>query len=474
LLSCTFGLSKSDYMRFAPILIVLFLASCQSSLPDQKLSNPSKLQQPEEIVPVTENAGLRNPTDEFLFPADKEQLLITAKLSRITVPGRSFERMDGSEPSGNVKLVFREFQTAGEIIASGHPMIYVEPSGDTIQFESAGMFEIRAYEGEEELVLKKGNTIRVELTTPTAGKYNFYALNDNTRSWKEKATGLNAVPNRYIQEDVKRLQELELLTVDKPRKPVAYQPSDKVFDIKADPVIYQEFREMGGVLWKYVGTDPELDPAKNLKLFQEKYTFMRLFPKKGDNWIYEVDFCSAKDTVTLDLAPVFPGKLKEKNESRLREKLQKFNEKLREQERLRHQLRNEAKLLREFNVDKLGVYNYDRQFKSGKVIPVMAEFTFEGQPHNDFPLVNVYLIPEGKLAVIKYDVETSQQFAINPYEKNQLIAITEGGLVYALSDKQIRNLNLERSANTSRKIDLKQFHKPAKTGVDLDAILAEL
>lgn len=461
-------------MRFVPILIALFLVSCQSSAPDQKITNQSKLQQPKEIMPVSDNAVLRNPTNEFSFSTNKEQLLITAKFSRIKVPGRAFERADGSEPSGSVRLVFREFQTTGEIIASGHPMIYVEPSGDTIQFESAGMFEIRAYEGKDELILKKGKTIRVELTTPTAGKYNFYALNDNTRSWKEKATGLNAVPNQYIQEDVKRLQELELLVVDKPRKPVPYKPSDKVFDIKADPSHYQEFREMGGVLWKYVGTDPKLDPANNLKLFQEKYTFMRLIPKKGDDWVYAVDFCSAKDTVTLDLAPVFPGKLKEKNESRLREKLRKFNEKLREQEKLRHQLRNEAKLLREFNVDKLGVYNYDRQFKSGKVISVIAEFTFEGKSHKDFPLVTVYLIPQGKLAVIKYDLKTSEQFAINPYEKNRLIAVAGDGEVYTLSDKQIRNLHLERSENTSRKIDLKRFRKPAETGADLDAILAEL
>jgi hypothetical protein len=390
------------------------------------------------------------------------------------VPERVFERADGSEPSGSVRLVFREFQTAGEIIASGHPMIYVAPSGDSIQFESAGMFEIRAYEGKNELFLKKGKTIRVELNSPTAGKYNFYALNDNTTSWKEKAVDLDAVPNRYIQEDVKRLQELELLAVDKPRKPVPYKPSDKVFDIKADPALYQEFREMGGVLWKYVGSDPELDPARNLKLFQKKYSFMRLFPKKGDEWIYAVDFCSDKDTITLDLAPVFPGKLKAKNESRLREKLRKFNEKLREQEKLRHQLRNEAKLLREFNVDQLGVYNYDRQFKSGKVIPVNAEFTFEGKRHKDFPLVTVYLIPQGKLAVIKYDLETSRKFAINPFEKNQLIAVAGDGEVYALSDKQIRSLYLERSENNARKIDLKRFRKPAETGADLDAILAEL
>lgn len=82
MLSCTFGLSKSDYMRFVPILIVLFLASCQSSVPDQKKRNPSKLQQPEAVVQAANDAVLRNPADEFSFPVDKEQLLITAKLSR--------------------------------------------------------------------------------------------------------------------------------------------------------------------------------------------------------------------------------------------------------------------------------------------------------------------------------------------------------------------------------------------------------
>ena len=461
-------------MRFLPFLILLVLFGCS----DDPSANQSADTNSTDNQSISGKTGelvtdwLTNPADEFVLSLNKAQELITAKGSHLHVPANAFVRKDGSEPTGKARLVFSEFQTAGEIIASGFPMTYRTPKGDTNQFESAGMFEIRAFEGDQELELKKGKSIKVELETPQSGNYNFYTLNDNTRSWTEKASNLSPVPNRYLDEQQDLLKKLDSITTSKPKRPVAYSPSDKLFDIKVDPAKYTEFQEMGGVMWKYVGKKKEADPSANPKLFHEKYEFMRLNLKAGEDMIYEVAFSSEDDTVVLDLAPVFPGKLKAKNEKRLKEKIARFNAAMKEQEKVRQQQRNESALLRLFNVDKLGIYNYDRQYKEGTIVPVVAQFTFDGKPHTDFPLASVYIIPEGKLAVIQYDLGSAHLFAFDPYERNRLIAVVGENEVYSLSNREFQALQLDRFKNKSAKIDLHRFQKEVKTGVDLDAILA--
>lgn len=458
-------------MRNLSFLLVFFFTACSSP---ENVQNPVVSAGATSVDPLSAQRNrLVNAHDVFLFNASQAQVLVTKKYSRITVPAGSFERKDGSAPA-NVKVVFSEYQTAGEIIASELPMTYVDDKKDTILFESAGMFEIRAFEGENELKIKPGKQISIELSTPAAGKFNFYALNDNTRSWSEKAKDLSPVPNRFLQAQEEQLKELEALTVEKPKKQVALKEADKLFDIKVDTKDYPEFAEMPGVLWKYAGAKGKKDPIADPAVFLKAYDFMQLRPKEGSELIYEVDFRSKKDTVSIDLAPVFKGKAAERNQERTAAKLEKFNALLKEQEALRQQNRNESKLLRQFNISELGVYNYDRQLKDEQAIPILAEFTFDGKAHADFPLAAVYLIPKGKLAAVIYTQETAALFAINPYERNQLVAITGENDVYVLSDAEIRKLKPGAFRNKRKVFDLKKAAKPAKTGNDIDQILAGL
>lgn len=453
---------------------LIFLTACSS---DSNSKNTSDLSLKDELITAIETGKvsdwLENEVEQFLL-TDSEVVLTTKKSSRIHIPKNAFVRNDGSAPKGKVTLVFKEYQTAGEILASGLPMKYTDPSGKTIDFESAGMFEIRALDGKDTLELRKGKEIKVELATPDAGKYNFYGLSDNTRGWTEIAKNQSPVPNPYIQDAKDSLSRLEqVMAENQPKKPVPYSPTDKLFDIKVNPAKYPEFKEIGGVMWKYTGSKKSEDPAYNTAYFNKKYSFTKLAPKKGEYLEYDVSFASTKDTIVLTMAPVFPGKLKEKGEKKLLEKIKKFNEALNRSEKIRSQQRNEAKLLRMFNVDKLGIYNYDRQYKTEN-IPILAAFYLDGKPMDAYPGASVFLIPEGKLCVVQYGAETQDKFAINPYERNQLIAVIGENEVYALDDKAIRNLNLPQFKNKTLKIELKPIKQKVKTGADIDAVLASL
>jgi hypothetical protein len=299
-------------------------------------------------------------------------------------------------------------------------------------------------------------------------------LDDNTRAWKEKASNLSAIRNPYLQEIKDSLEKIEALIHDgPPRKVLSYSPSDRLFDIKVDPEVYPEFQEIGGVMWKYAGKDQSQDPANNLDYFNRNYEFVSLVPAKGKDLVYEVSFVSGSDTMNLLMAPAFPGKLKKKYEKQLQEKLKKFDAALKEGELLRQQQRNESELLRVFQVDKLGIYNYDRQLK-GNEMPVLASFFLGDKPQADFKNLNVYLIPKSKLCVVKYDVLTAEKFAIDLAERNQLIAIAGPNEIYALSDDDIRKLNLSRYRSKKCEIHLRKIEKKVTTGADIDRVLASL
>ncbi|MGV3612040.1 MAG: hypothetical protein ACO1N0_13870 [Fluviicola sp.] len=459
-------------MRFLPILIVGLLFSCNSGIDKLATKNQSS-DDLDKIHPSEVNQMLRNQEDRFLIDG-KAVVLKTKKFSRIHIPTDAFVKKDGSVPSGNVTLLFREYQSAGEILASGLPMVCKDKNGKQFDFESAGMFEIRALDGEDTLFLKEGKEIKVELATPTSGKFNFYELNDNTRAWKEKKRDLPAIRNPYLKQISDSLAYFDDV-VDKgvPRKAIEYKPSDNLFDIQVDPDEYPEFKEIGGVMWKYIGQDTKNDPANNPDYFTRKYAFADLSPAKGNLLSYHVSFVSNGDTLTLLMAPAFPGKLKNKYQKKLEEKLKKFNEALEAAQSLRKQQRNESELLRVFNVDKLGIYNYDRQLK-GDPLPVIASFFLGDKPQSEFKNLNVYLIPKEKLCVVKYDLGSAQMFAIDLGERNQLIAISAPNEIYALSDDDIRKLNLAKFRSKKCEIHLKKIDKKVTSGAGIDQILASL
>lgn len=468
---CKFEGTKAILMRFLTILTLALLFSCSNGI-DKVAAENQKNDNLEKNQLSEESHLFRNPGNYFRI-GNEEIVLKTSKYSRIHIPKNAFVKKNG-ESVEMATVVFREYQSQGEILASGLPMVCKNEKGELFDFESAGMFEIRAFDGKDTLFLREGKEVKVELASPVGGKFNFYELNDNTRSWKERESNLSAISNPYLKQTMDSLKLMEsVLNKGMPKKAMEYKPSDKLLDIKVDPEKYPEFKEIGGVMWKYAGKKKENDPANNAEYFTRNYAFVELMPVKGGVLAYDVSFVFGNDTLKLLMAPVFPGKLKAKYQKKFEEKLKKFNEALEESQVLRKQQRNESELLRVFNLDKLGVFNYDRQLK-GNNIQVLASFFLGDKKQSDFKGLNVYLVPEGKMCVIKYDIETAEKFAINLAERNRLIAIVSPEEVYALSDNDIRKLNLSNYQLKKCEIHLKKIDKKVTSGVGVDQVLVSL
>jgi hypothetical protein len=109
--------------------------------------------------------------------------------TRITIPAASLVYADGTPVTGSVSVSYREFSKPLDILLSGIPMTY-DSGGAINQFETAGMFELYASQGDKELFLKPGATIDLEMKSPdSASTYNFYALDEKSSNWSYLGPG---------------------------------------------------------------------------------------------------------------------------------------------------------------------------------------------------------------------------------------------------------------------------------------------
>jgi len=91
----------------------------------------------------------------------------------------------GKVVKGNVKILYREFRNAADMVCSGIPMTW-KKGDSTFNFNSAGMFEIYALKGTDTLHPKPGTVLSVNfLMTQDVEGLAFYKLSKEQQNWKE-------------------------------------------------------------------------------------------------------------------------------------------------------------------------------------------------------------------------------------------------------------------------------------------------
>lgn len=90
---------------------------------------------------------------------------------------------DGTPVKGNIEVSYREFRNPAEILFSGIPMTYTE-KGEKLNFNSGGMFELRAKQNGKNLKLNKPAIIDF-VATEILPDMNYYAMDDQNGQWKK-------------------------------------------------------------------------------------------------------------------------------------------------------------------------------------------------------------------------------------------------------------------------------------------------
>ncbi|MDG1333559.1 MAG: hypothetical protein P8P74_14580 [Crocinitomicaceae bacterium] len=457
--------------------LTLILSSCGEEKRKVASSNPDDPSGTRNIIASTTVAPVivSNP-EEFQLRGNHARLIRTEQGTRIHVPSNAFVNKATGDPiDGNVVLTFNEYHTQGEILASGIPMNYVSPDGDTVNFESAGMFDIRAFQGDAELELAQDKEIEVELATNAGGTFEFYAFNEGQENWELKDTECNPIPNPYIPKQKMELEKLEEETPETPKKLIEYKLGDPLFDVKRYGAHDKVLDALNGVFWKFTGDSTQIDPSKDNATFNKNYDFVELKSVDSSNVReYDMVFRDGTEEVIVRAAPIFQGKLLTRENDRMARILDQIDYALRSKAQIEEELAQEKALMRMMNIDGMGIYNYDRQWKDDGAIPFIADFTFEGERLDRG--VAVYLLPKEKRVVIKYVPSDYEKFAINPNESNSLLAISpKEKVVYVLSAEDIRRMNISnKNAGGTLVFDLKKHGDLIEDSTKVDELIATL
>ncbi len=100
----------------------------------------------------------------------------------------------------------------------------------------------------------------------------------------------------------------------------------------------------------------------------------------------------------------------------------------------------EGKLMRRFEIEQFGIYNWDRMMKQENTIQFAATFNFDTSAR--YSDVKVYLITkiDGN-AVVVYDKASWGVFSINPSAQNKIVAILPGNKMAVYSPEDMKKIN---------------------------------
>jgi hypothetical protein len=130
---------------------------------------------------------------KFTVPARQKTTLYYNSGTKLNIPEDAFVDSTGNAVKGDVDVYYREYNDIVDIFANGIPMDY-DSAGQKTFFRSAGMFEIYATQGNNQVFLAPGKKISVDFAaTDTISGYKLYRLDEKTGQWTYKDTLSNKV-----------------------------------------------------------------------------------------------------------------------------------------------------------------------------------------------------------------------------------------------------------------------------------------
>lgn len=170
----------------AGLIFYLFTEKENKEVNDEKIVHISNKEN--MVTPIIE--GVQEPIDENLpevpfmvykFFADKGAIIKDRRSGAvIRIPANILINKDGGLVKGEVTLKYREFRTQADIALSGIPMTYKDHN-----FNSAGMFEIYAFQNGDTLDIKNNRDISIDFVmTKNESGIGFYELNEERKQWE--------------------------------------------------------------------------------------------------------------------------------------------------------------------------------------------------------------------------------------------------------------------------------------------------
>jgi len=192
-------------------------------------------------------ANIRIDYDTSLTDNHKSCVIETTAGTVIHVPENAFVRENGDAVTGPVTILYREFHNPVDIFLSGIPMRY-DSAGVNNIFESAGMIDVRAFEGDIPLKLAEGKSLDIDMVSnDNDPNFNLYYLDTVKRNWvyvgKDKITEKCPLEEKEVANIPAKNVKPEPVLIAKSNyvKPGKADKSKNIFKVKYDEKQFPEF-----------------------------------------------------------------------------------------------------------------------------------------------------------------------------------------------------------------------------------------
>ncbi|MFN8254707.1 MAG: hypothetical protein U0W24_03400 [Bacteroidales bacterium] len=423
-----------------PVLLYFLLVSCNNlnekdnTVYENETIDAQNINENEKLF-----ADLNLPVKEFSINPLKEARLKVESGTEIFVPSSAFLDKNGKEPKNQVILKYKEIRSPSDIIIENIDMTY-DSAGAKYQFQTAGMFELRAFSENQELYLQKGKKITVSYISDKPGNYNYYKYDNG---WKFRET-----TKAEISLDENTREKTNVLTL----KPVkADLSNDLIIDIKTKHNQFDELKAFKNLLWKYNG-ELTKDEVANL-LSSEVFNPELVFAGKSGQYIYR--FKTNSGFHELPVCPVFSPKAYQKAISDYESKLLKS--------------KPIVKIKRTINVSELGLMNYDRIYHRSDARKIIAEFKVNNQKISGLPLFHITGEDD---VVVRVDKMT--ELTYSPELNNKFIAVLPGKKIAVMNTKSFLEAVGKAKPGQPVGFNLNEIENPVNSPADLDNIISGL
>jgi hypothetical protein len=287
--------------------VALLVAACNSS--QSETAGTRAIHKPwKDISP---------PTQGFTFNAESGDTITLKDGTCIRIPGGILVDSQGNTVTGEVTLDYTTIYSAAELIASGIPMDY-DSAGSNFNFQSAGMFDMTARQGEQELAIQKGKAIDMDFpTTRQDLTYSFYRYEGAANNWS-----FQEVPEVDSNQARLALEEEIAQASIPPAKPEEYVAGTPVIDLEFELDKHPELSGYDGVIWQYAGNGK--DPENNKWIYNEVWTTAELSLADRALGHYNLYLKNDKKAFSTMIRPVLKGADYENAIADFTERMEKF------------------------------------------------------------------------------------------------------------------------------------------------------
>jgi len=385
---------------------------------------------PQGIMPLVDESDF--PYSEFYLEVDSGATLELPSGTRIHVPPNGLVRADG-KAVGNARIEIREFKNAEDILKAGVPMS-VNPNQ---YLESAGMIEVRAFDGEVPLALEDGASLEVFIASnvPVDERFRVWSLNESDWAWSDAGDFVRG-------ENEQRLSQLQALdSALQIPPPELISPWE--FEIMGDENEAPELSPWKGVIWHL--EDEDVPPSKAEALLRSTWTQLKLKPLNDGRYRLEFTYDwprlegeNARYRGSFRARPQLNNRQLKRAQEDYENELRVWEETLEERRRERDFVAQRGQFIYAFESMNLGYINID-VLERTESLPI-ASLTFDFEEGFHFlDRTTLFMVLEDRGSVLRFQAYQWRKMPI-PEGRISLVIPLEKGEVRVVDSSEFAEL----------------------------------